>query len=46
MHDTALASLHGEFATVVATVEVLGALGTASPGPEALAGLARLPLVA
>jgi nicotinamidase-related amidase len=44
MHDTALASLHGEFATVVATVEVLGALGTASPVPEALAGLARLPL--
>ena len=27
MHDTALASLHGEFATVVTTREVLEALG-------------------
>jgi nicotinamidase-related amidase len=46
MHDTALASLHREFATVVATGEVLDALRTAPAVPEALAGLARLPLVA
>jgi nicotinamidase-related amidase len=46
MHDTALASLHGEFATVVTTREVLEALGTAPVIPEAWAGLARLPLVA
>jgi nicotinamidase-related amidase len=46
MHDTALASLHGEFATVVSTGEVLDASGAAPAIVEALAGLARLPLVA
>jgi nicotinamidase-related amidase len=44
MHDTALASLHREFATVVATGEVIDALRPAPAIPEALAGLARLPL--
>jgi nicotinamidase-related amidase len=44
MHDTALASLHGEFATVVDTPEVLAALKPCPAIPEALAGLARLPL--
>jgi nicotinamidase-related amidase len=44
MHDCALASLHGEFATVVDTVEVVGALPARSTIPVALAGLARPPL--
>jgi nicotinamidase-related amidase len=44
MHDTALASLHGEFAEVVSTGQVLQALRPASVIPESLAGLARLPL--
>jgi nicotinamidase-related amidase len=44
MHDCALASLHGEFATVVDTVEVVGALPARSTIPVALAGLARQPL--
>lgn len=44
MHDTALASLHGEFATVVTTDEVLAALATRPAIPEGLRGLARLPL--
>jgi nicotinamidase-related amidase len=44
MHDTALASLHREFATVATTGEVIDALRPAPAIPEALAGLARLPL--
>jgi nicotinamidase-related amidase len=44
MHDTALASLHREFATVVDSADVLGALPGGPALPEALAGLARLPL--
>lgn len=44
MHDTALASLHGEFATVVTTSEILDALEPVSAVPEFLAGFARLPL--
>jgi nicotinamidase-related amidase len=44
MHDVALASLHGEFATVVATDEVLGAVRPAAVLPEWLEGLARMPV--
>lgn len=44
MHDTALASLHGEFATVVTTKDVLDALSPAPLMPDWLEGLARLPL--
>jgi nicotinamidase-related amidase len=44
MHDTALASLHGEFAAVVATDEVLAALAQTALIPEGLRGLAHLPL--
>lgn len=44
MHDTALASLHGEFATVVPAAEVLAALGQPSVIPEGWRGLAHLPL--
>lgn len=44
MHDTALASVHGEFATVVPASEVLAALGQPSAIPEGLRGLAHMPL--
>lgn len=44
MHDTALASLHGEFAIVVPAAEVLAALGMPPAIPEGLRGFAHLPL--
>ncbi|GAB3459307.1 cysteine hydrolase family protein [Massilia terrae] len=36
MHDTALASLHGEFATVMTAAAIIAALGQSSSGPNGL----------